>query len=157
MADEAAAGPSTTQLPSAPPPSPVSPGRESTSSASSTPSASAQADVSANPFRPDSILGECVVNQGFGSVFESGTFESRFAGTTVEFTGTVARINAAEGLVVFHGGGTYPRNWDLQLKRGDFSFSAGSSYHVVFRLQSVKAIPLSGYSFRGKVISKSRD
>ena len=75
----------------------------------------------------------------------------------VEFTGTVARINDSEGLVVFHGGGTYPRNWDLQLRRGDFSFSSGNRYHVVFRLQSVKGMPFSGYSFRGKVISKLRD
>ena len=154
MADEASQGPSATPLPPAPPPAPVSPGRDSTSSA---PSAPSEPDVNADPFRPDAILEECVVNQGLGAVFESGTFESRFADTTVEFTGTVARINDSEGLVVFHGGGTYPRNWDLQLRRGDFSFSSGNRYHVVFRLQSVKGMPFSGYSFRGKVISKLRD
>ncbi len=83
-------------------------------------------------------------------------FESRYAGNTVAFTGTVARINDAEGLVVFHGGGTYPKNWDVQLRRGDFSFSAGHRYHVIFNLKSVKAVPFGGFSFRGNVVSLSR-
>ena len=93
--------------------------------------------------------------EGFGTSFDTGRFNSQFVGHTFAFTGEVARLNEKEGLVVFHGGGGYPKNWDLQLQHGKFTFAPDHRYRVVFRLLDVKTPPFSGYSFRGKVLGNS--
>ena len=155
MSDEAAEGPNSAPVPAQTVPGP--PSTPPTSAEAAAPAEASAPEAHADQFEPDAILDECVVNQGFGSSFSSSRFESRFEGSTVEFSGTVARLNDAEDLVVFHGGGAYPKNWDLQLRRGSFSFQPDRRYRVVFVLRSVKAIPFGGFSFRGNVVSKTRD
>jgi hypothetical protein len=107
-----------------------------------------------DPFNPEAILASCMVNTPLGAILQSGRFNSRYRGRTLEFTGTVARLNEAEGLVVLHGGGTYPRNWDVQLSSGGLRFTPGRTYRVEFRLGGLVAMPFSGYSFRGRALDR---
>ena len=71
--------------------------------------------------------------------------------------GTVGGINHDENLVVFHGGGVYPDNWDVQLKPHGQKFSVGHTYRVIFRLTHLRDEPLAGYSFRGVVLCRTSD
>ena len=82
-------------------------------------------------------------------------FNRAFSGEVVEFVGTVADINHDENLVVFHGGGVYPDNWDVQLKPHGQKFSVGHTYRVIFRLTHLRDEPLAGYSFRGVVLHRT--
>ena len=92
-----------------------------------------------------------------GVTLSQGRFNRVFSGEVVEFLGTVAGFNPDENLVVFHGGGIYPYNWDVQLKPHGQKFSVGHTYRVVFRLTHLRDEPMAGYSFRGIVLSRTRD
>jgi hypothetical protein len=92
-----------------------------------------------------------------GVTLSQERFNRVFSGEVVEFVGTVADINHDENLVVFHGGGIYPENWDVQLKPHGQKFSVGHTYRVVFRLTHLLDEPLAGYSFRGIVLHRTSD
>jgi hypothetical protein len=109
-------------------------------------------EPSAAPFEPEAILASSLVNTPYGTVV-GGNFGA-YRGNIFSFDGTVARVNDREGLIVFHGGGVFPRNWDVQLAPGHYHFSTGHTYHVDFRLDAIKALPFSGFSFRGRVVSR---
>jgi hypothetical protein len=90
-----------------------------------------------------------------GVTLSQERFERHFSGEVVEFVGTVADINHDENLVVFHGGGVYPDNWDVQLKPHGQKFRIGHTYRVIFRLTHLRDEPLAGYSFRGVVLDRT--
>ena len=92
-----------------------------------------------------------------GVTLSQERFNRVFSGEVVEFVGTVAGINHDENLVVFHGGGIFPDNWDVQLKPHGQKFSVGHTYRVVFRLTHLRDEFLSGYSFRGVVLHRTSD
>jgi hypothetical protein len=108
----------------------------------------------AEPFNPGGILQNCIVNTTLGAIFQTDRFDNKYKGNVVDFVGTVARLNEKESLVVFHGGGIYPLNWDVQLTSTHGGFVPNRTYRVQFRLTSVKTVPFSGYSFRGEVIHR---
>jgi hypothetical protein len=107
----------------------------------------------ADHFHPEAILNRCMD----GVTFSQKRFDRLFSGEIVEFEGTVAGINHDENLVVFHGGGMFPDNWDVQLKPHGQKFTADQTYRVVFRLTHVRDEPLAGYSFRGVVLRRTSD
>jgi hypothetical protein len=90
-----------------------------------------------------------------GVTLSQERFNRLFSGETVEWVGTVADINHDENLIVFHGGGTFPDNWDVQLKPHGQKFRIGHTYDVVFRITHLRDEPLAGYSFRGIVLSRT--
>ena len=92
-----------------------------------------------------------------GVTLSQERFKRVFSGEIVEFVGTVAGINHDENLVVFHGGGVYPDNWDVQLGPHGQKFSVGHTYRVIFRLTHLRDEPLAGYSFRGIVLHRTSD
>ncbi len=92
-----------------------------------------------------------------GLTVSQDRFDKLFSGDVVEFVGTVAGINHDENLVVFHGGGVYPENWDVQLKPHGQKFSVGHTYRVIFRLTHLRDALLSGYSFRGIVLHRTSE
>jgi len=119
---------------------------------------SAESETShASSFDPDEALQSCLVNSSFGAVLQADRFNSNYKDRTMTFEGTVARLNDQENLVVFHGGGVYPRNWDIQLARNHASFVRNKTYRVEFRLISIKAVPLGGFSFRGQVLDRTAE
>jgi hypothetical protein len=105
----------------------------------------------ADHFHPEAIIDRCMD----GVTLSQQRFNRLFSGEVVEFVGTVASINHDEHLVVFHGGGVYPDNWDVQLKPNGQKFSVGHAYRVVFRLTHLRDEPLAGYSFRGIVLNRT--
>jgi hypothetical protein len=92
-----------------------------------------------------------------GVTLSQARFEKHFSGEVVEFVGTVADINHDEHLIVFHGGGVYPDNWDVQLKSGGQRFAVGHTYRVTFRLTHLRDEPLAGYSFRGIILQRTSE
>jgi hypothetical protein len=107
----------------------------------------------ADHFRPEAIIDRCID----GVTLSQERFHRLFSGEVVEFEGTVAGINHDENLVVFHGGGVYPDNWDVQLRPHGQKFSVGHTYRVIFRLTHLRDEPLAGYSFRGIVLQRTSD
>jgi hypothetical protein len=92
-----------------------------------------------------------------GVTLSQKRFNKLFSGEIVEFMGTVAGINHDENLVVFHGGGFFPDNWDVQLSPHGQKFSVGHTYRVIFRLTHLRDELLAGYSFRGVVLHRTSD
>jgi hypothetical protein len=107
----------------------------------------------ADHFHPEAIIDRCMD----GVTLSQERFNKVFSGEVVEFVGTVAGINHDENLVVFHGGGIFPDNWDVQLKPHGQKFSVGHTYRVTFRLTHLRDEPLAGYSFRGIVLHRTSD
>ncbi len=131
-----APAPSTASTPAPAPPAPSQPAQATTP----------------DHFHPDAILNRCVD----GVSFSQERFNKLFSYETFAYTGTVADINHDEHLIVFQGGGTFPDNWDLQLKPHGFRLVVGHTYHITFRLTHVRDEPLAGYSFRGIVLTATR-
>lgn len=108
-------------------------------------------------FAPQQIIQNCLVNNGGGTIFSPSRFAANYAGNVVEYEGTVARLNDRENLVVFHGGGVYPNNWDVQLTSRHGGFAPNRTYRIQFRMTYVKNVPFGGLSFRGDVVHRSQE
>jgi len=103
-------------------------------------------------FNPDRILRSCLVRTPIGNVVSAQRFKA-YNGRTMDFTGTVARMNYRENLVIFRGGGVFPLNWDVQLRPEGQRLNVGQTHHMKFLLRNLVTLPLSGYSFRGDLLN----
>ena len=90
-------------------------------------------------------------------VYQPEIFSANFQDRTYVWSGTVARYNTSEGLIIFRGGGIYPLNWDLQIASTDRAeFPLQSRVRLQFRLNKMLVLPFAGVSFRGDHLRKLR-
>ncbi len=109
----------------------------------------------AKPSYPDFDGNEIIQRCHDGSGYLPQVFASDYQGHTLVWSGTVARYNPSEGLIVFKGGGLYPYNWDLQISSTDHTeFPLYRKVRFRFRLNKMLVMRFVGISFRGDHLHK---
>lgn len=70
-----------------------------------------------NWFDPDIFINACIVENSEGEhALDRQKFMDSYFGNDYRYMGEVTRINEKENLIVFRGGGSWPKNYDVQAK-----------------------------------------